>query len=80
MIFGIIKFNRNIKKMQNCYMDTDRFIIYIKTEGFYKDIADGVKNRYDPSNYETDRPLPKVMNEKVIGLIKDKKTGGKVIT
>ena len=66
--------------MQNCYMDTDRFIIYIKTEGFYKDIADGVKNRYDPSNYETDRPLPKVMNEKVIGLIKDKKTGGKVIT
>ena len=42
MIFGMIKFNRNIKKMQNCYMDTDRFIIYIKPEDFCKDIADGV--------------------------------------
>ena len=26
-----------------CYIDTDSFIIHIKTEDFYKDIADDVK-------------------------------------
>ena len=27
-----------------CYMDTDSFIIHIKTEDFYEDIANGVEN------------------------------------
>ena len=45
-------------------MVTHSFIIHIETEGFYKDIADDVKNRYDTSNYEVDRPLPKEMNKK----------------
>ena len=27
-----------------CYLDTDSFIIHIKTEDFYKDIVDDVKN------------------------------------
>ena len=44
-------------------MDTDSFIIHIKTEDFYKDIADDVKKRYT-SNYEVDRPLPKGINKK----------------
>ena len=35
-----------------CYMDTDSFILYIKTEDFYKDIADDVEKRFDISNYE----------------------------
>ena len=61
------------------YVDTDSFIIHIKTVDFYKDIADDVKKRYDTSNYEVDRPLPKGMNKKVIGLMKDEK-GGKSIT
>ena len=52
-------------------MDTESFIIHIKTEGFYADIADDVKNRCDTSNYEVDGPLPKGMNKKVIGLMKD---------
>ena len=26
-----------------CYMDTDSFIVNIKTEDFYKDIADDIK-------------------------------------
>ena len=34
-----------------CYMDTDSFV-HSKTEDFYKDIPDDVKNRYDTSNYE----------------------------
>ena len=61
-----------------CYMDTDNFIIQIETEDFYKDIADDVKKRYDTSNYEVDRPLPKGMNKNIIGLMKDE-LGGKII-
>ena len=57
------KYQNNAKL---CYMDTDSFIIHLKTEHFYKDIADGVKNRYDTSNYGVDRPLPKGMNKNVI--------------
>ena len=60
-------------------MDTDSFIIYIKTKDFYKDIADDVKKRYDTSNYKVDGLLPKRMNKKVIGLMKDE-LGGKIIT
>ena len=70
------KYQNNAKL---CYVDTDSFIIHIKTVDFYKDIADDVKKRYDTSNYEVDRPLPKGMNKKVIGLMKDEK-GGKSIT
>ena len=57
------KYQNNAKL---CYMDTDSFIIHLKTEDFYKDIADGVKNRYDTLNYGVDRPLPKGMNKNVI--------------
>ena len=40
-------------------MDTDSFIVYIKTNDVYKDIAEDVKTRFDTSNYELDRPLLK---------------------
>ena len=53
------------------YMDTDSFIVHIKTEDFYEDIADDVEKRSDTSNYEVDTPLPKGMNEKMIGLMKN---------
>ena len=62
-----------------CYMDTDSFIFYFKTEDFYKDIAYDVKKRFDTSNYEVDRPLPTGKNKKVIGLMKAE-LGGKVMT
>ena len=41
-----------------CYMDTYSFIIYIKSEDFYEDIADDVEKRFDTSDYECNRPLP----------------------
>ena len=41
-----------------CYMNTDCFIIHIKTGDVYKDIANYVEKRFDYSNYELDRPLP----------------------
>ena len=37
-------------KIRLCYMDMDSFIMHIKTEDFYKDIADDVERMYDTSN------------------------------
>ena len=48
------KFDDNVKL---CYMDTDSFIMNIKTNDFYKDISNDVENRFDTSNYEVNRPL-----------------------
>ena len=62
-----------------CYMDTDSLIMNIKTKDFYKDIAQNVEERFDISNYDVDRRLPKGKNKKVIGLIKDE-LGGGIIT
>ena len=62
-----------------CYMDTDNFIMNIKTNDFYEDIANDVDNRFDTSNYEVNRPLPTGKNMKIIGLMKDE-LGGKIIT
>ena len=47
------------------------FIVYIKTDHIYKDIANNAETRLETSNYEFNRPLPKRKIEKVIGLIKD---------
>ena len=38
-------------KAKLCYMDTDSFIIHIKTEVFYKDIANDVEKWFDTSYY-----------------------------
>ena len=62
-----------------CYIDTDSFIINIKTEDFYEDIANDVEKRFDTLNYEVNRPLSKGKNEKVIVLMNDE-LGGKIIT
>ena len=52
-------------------MDTDSFIVYVKTDDIYKDIAEDVETRFYTSNFEIDKPLPKRKNEKVIGLMND---------
>ena len=53
-----------------CYMDTGSFTVHVKTDDIYKDIAEDVEKRFDTSNFEIDRPLPKGKNKKVTGLIK----------
>ena len=70
------KYANNVKL---CYTDTDSFIMNIKTNDFYKDISNDVKNRFDTSNYKVNRPLPTGKNKKIIGLMKDD-LGGKIIT
>ena len=56
-------------------MDTDSFIVHIKKDDIYKDIAEDVETRFDTSNLEIDRTLPIGKNNKVVGLIKDKLDG-----
>ena len=56
-------------------MDTDSLIYSIKTEDFYKDIADDIETRFDTSGYVPERPLPIGLNKKVIGLMKDELDG-----
>ena len=47
------------EKVKLWYMDKDSFIVYIKTDDIYKDVAEDVETRFDTTNYELDRPLPK---------------------
>ena len=70
------KYDDNVKL---CYMDTDSFIMHIKTEYFYKDIANDAEKRFDTSNYEVNSPLPTGKNKKVIGLMEDE-LGGNIMT
>ena len=71
------KYTDNVKL---CYVDTDSFIMHIKTEDFYKDIDEDVEKRFDTSNNEVNRPLPTGKNKKVIGLMQDELGGGGIMT
>ena len=69
------KYGENAKP---CYMDTDSFIVHVKTDDIYKDIAEDVQTRFDTSNFEIDRPLSTGKSEKVIGLMEDE-LGGQIM-
>ena len=43
------KYGENTKL---CYMDTDSFIIHLKTDDVYKDIAEDVEKKFDSSKFE----------------------------
>ena len=68
-------------KARLCYMDTDSFIIYVKTDDFYKDISNDVDKWFDASNYDKNdnRLLEIGKDKKVIGKFKDE-LGGKIMT
>ena len=59
------------------YMDIDSFIVHRKTEVIYVDIAKDVETRFDTSNYELDRALPRIKNKKVSGLM-EPELGGNI--
>ena len=67
-------------RVKLCFTGTDSFLSHIKTEDFYKDIANDVERWFDISNYDEndERPLPIGNNKKVIGLFKDE-LGGKIM-
>ena len=53
-------------------MDKYSFIIYIKTEDVFKDIANHVERRFNASKYGTDRRLQKEINKNINWLKNDK--------
>ena len=59
------------EKARLCYMDTYSFIMHIKTENFYKDIANDVEKWFDTSNYDKNDKRPIGKNKQVIGYFKD---------
>jgi len=65
-------------KAKLLFTDTDSFCYEIKTNDFYKDIADDILSRFDTSDYPKDHPsgIKSKVNKKVIGMFKDK-AGGK---
>ena len=65
-------------KKQNYVIDTDSFIVYIKSDYIYKDTVKGVETSFHTSNYELDRPFYRGKSQKVIGLMKDE-LGGKIL-
>ena len=44
-----------LENSKSCYVDTDRFIIYLKSEEIYADIPKDFKVIFGTSNYELDR-------------------------
>ena len=57
------KYNDNVKL---CYIDTDSFVINIKTEDFFSDINNDVEKWFDTSSYDKNDygPLPIFKNKK----------------
>ena len=74
--YDYVKVKYDNDRARLCYMDTDSFVINVKTEDFYKDISKDVKDRFDTSNFNCDRPLPMGVNKKVVGLMKNEPGGG----
>ena len=63
------------EKAKICYVDTDSFIVYIKTDDNFKNIMKDVETRFGTVKFELDRLLPKGKNKNLIGLIKGKLDG-----
>ena len=56
-------------------MDTDSFVIYIKTEDFYEDIANDVERWFDTSNYDKNDNRPFLIGINKKGWIRWKNHG-----
>ena len=73
------------KKYQNkaelLFTDTDSLMYEIRTEDFYKDIAQDIESKFDTSDYPKEHPsgILTGVNKKVIGMFKDE-VAGKQIT
>ena len=71
------KYQANLKL---CYMDTDSFILDIRTDDFYKDISNDVEEWFDTSNFNNIHvPIKKGINKKVIDKFKDE-LGGNILS
>ena len=62
------------KRLLNCYMDTDIFIVYVIGRHLWNFTGD-VDKRFNTSNYKVKRSLPISRNKKVVALMKDQLSG-----
>ena len=62
-------------------MDTDSFVMHVKTNDFFHDISNDVNLWFDTSNYITKLPRPLLIgkNKKVLGKFKDE-LGGRIVS
>ena len=67
-----LRYGQNVKLR---YMAKDGLIVYVKTDGIYKDIAEDVETRFRTSHFKMGRPLPKRKNKNAIELMKDELSG-----
>jgi len=72
-----------VKYGDNCQLlmtDTDSLMYEVKTEDFYKDIIEDVRERFDTSNFPQNHSSGILrMNKKVPGMFKDE-CGGEIIS
>ena len=45
-------------KIKLCCMNTNSFIVHVKADNIYKDVAENTEKTFDTSNYGLDKPLP----------------------
>ena len=67
-------------KAKLLFTDTNSLMYEIETPDFYEDISANVKDKFDTSNYPSDRSsgIPTGFNKKVLGMFKDE-VGGEII-
>ena len=50
-----------------CYLVTDSFIVHVKLEGAYEDLAVDVEERFNTSKCKVNRSVPIDKNKRIIG-------------
>ena len=58
------------QNLQLCYVDTDSFIFNLKTEDWHKDMSIDIDRRSDTSNIQTNIPIKKDINKKMLGVFR----------
>ena len=68
-------------KVKLCYIDTNSFIMHVKTDDFYKDVSADIDKWFDTSNFnKNDNRLLEIgKNKKVLGKFKNE-IDGKIMT
>ena len=54
-----------VKKAKLCYMDIESFTVYVTANDIYKDIVEVIETRFDPCNYELNKPQLKGKTRKL---------------
>ena len=78
--YNYIQKKYSYKRAKLLFTDTDSLMYEIKTDDFYDDIRDDIRNKFDTSDYPQDHKsgILTGVNKKVIGLFKDEVAGQQI--